>query len=54
MVAVTSLVLLGALGWLAARVGGARAWAGAIRVVFWGALAMAVTALAAALFGATA
>jgi VIT1/CCC1 family predicted Fe2+/Mn2+ transporter len=54
VVAGTSLVLLGALGWLAARVGGAHAWAGAARVVFWGALAMAVTSLAGALFGATA
>jgi vacuolar iron transporter family protein len=54
VVAGTSLVLLGALGWLAARAGGAHAWAGAARVVFWGALAMAVTSLAGALFGATA
>ena len=50
----TSLVLLGGLGWLAARVGGARSWTAAIRVVFWGALAMAVTAAAGALFGAIA
>ena len=49
----TSLVLLGVLGWLAARVGGARRWAGAARVVFWGALAMAVTAGVGALFGPT-
>ena len=48
----TSLVLLGGLGWLAGRVGGARPWAGAARVVFWGALAMAVTAVVGALFGA--
>jgi VIT1/CCC1 family predicted Fe2+/Mn2+ transporter len=48
----TSLVLLGGLGWLAARVGGARPWAGTVRVVFWGALAMAVTAVIGALFGA--
>ena len=47
----TSLVLLGGLGWLAARVGGARSWTAAIRVVFWGALAMAVTAAVGALFG---
>ena len=47
----TSLVLLGGLGWLAARVGGARPWPGAARVVLWGALAMAVTAAAGALFG---
>ena len=50
----TSLVLLGGLGWLAARVGGARPWAGAARVVFWGALAMAATAVIGALFGAVA
>ena len=49
----TSLVLLGVLGWLAAQVGGARLGAGAARVVFWGALAMAVTAGVGALFGPT-
>jgi vacuolar iron transporter family protein len=49
----TSLVLLGVLGWLAGRVGGARPWAGAARVVLWGALAMAATAAVGALFGAT-
>jgi VIT1/CCC1 family predicted Fe2+/Mn2+ transporter len=49
----TSLVLLGGLGWLAARVGGARPWAGATRVVLWGALAMAATAVVGALFGPT-
>lgn len=49
----TSLVLLGVLGWLAARVGGARPRAGVARVVFWGALAMAVTAGIGALFGPT-
>ena len=48
----TSLMLLGGLGWLAARVGGARPWAGAARVVFWGAIAMAATAAVGALFGA--
>jgi vacuolar iron transporter family protein len=47
----TSLVLLGGLGWLAARVGGAHPWAGATRVVLWGALAMAATAVVGALFG---
>jgi VIT1/CCC1 family predicted Fe2+/Mn2+ transporter len=47
----TALVLLGVLGWLAARVGGARPGAGAARVVLWGALAMAVTAGVGALFG---
>ena len=51
-VGIASLGLLGVLGWLAAPVGGARPWAGAARVVFWGALAMAVTAAVGALFGA--
>ena len=32
-------------GWLAARVGGAVPWRGALRVVFWGALAMAAATL---------
>lgn len=49
----TSLVLLGVLGWLAARVGGARPAVGAARVVSWGALAMAMTAGVGALFGMT-
>jgi VIT1/CCC1 family predicted Fe2+/Mn2+ transporter len=48
----TSLVLLAALGWLAARAGGAPATLGAWRVAFWGALAMALTYGVGALFGA--
>ena len=51
-VAVGALGSLGAMGALAARAGGARAWIGAARVTFWGALAMAATAAAGALFGA--
>ena len=47
----TSLVFLALLGGLAARVGGAGVVSGAIRVTFWGALAMAVTAGIGALFG---
>ena len=39
-----SLLCLGGLGTLAARAGGARPLVGALRVVFWGALAMALTA----------
>jgi len=39
-----SLVCLAALGVLGARAGGASMWRGALRVTFWGALAMAVTA----------
>jgi VIT1/CCC1 family predicted Fe2+/Mn2+ transporter len=51
-VALGSLVCLAALGGLAARAGGARTLIGAARVVFWGALAMGLTAAAGALFGA--
>lgn len=43
-VSVTSLIFLALLGILAAWVGGANIWRGAVRVVFWGVLAMAVTA----------
>ena len=39
-----SLLLLGVLGAVAARVGGANPWVGAWRVTFWGALAFTVTA----------
>jgi VIT1/CCC1 family predicted Fe2+/Mn2+ transporter len=48
-----SLVCLAGLGAVAARTGGASAWKGAVRVAFWGALAMAATAGAGALFGTT-
>ena len=47
----TSLVFLAILGGLAARVGGASVKMGAVRVTFWGALAMALTAGVGALFG---
>ena len=47
----TSLLFLALLGALAAGAGGASVTAGAIRVTFWGALAMAVTAGVGALFG---
>jgi len=40
----TSLLFLALLGALGARAGGARMTPGAIRVTFWGALAMAITA----------
>src|SRR5271166_4862710 len=46
-----SLFVLACLGALAARTGGAKMAPGAIRVAFWGALAMGVTAAAGALFG---
>jgi VIT1/CCC1 family predicted Fe2+/Mn2+ transporter len=49
----SALVLLAVLGAIAARVGGAPAWRGALRVAFWGALAMAASALVGRLFGAT-
>jgi VIT1/CCC1 family predicted Fe2+/Mn2+ transporter len=46
----TSLVFLALLGGLAAHAGGAVVAVGALRVTFWGALAMAVTAAVGALF----
>jgi len=46
-----SLFFLALLGGLAAHVGGAGVAVGAIRVTFWGALAMAITAGVGALFG---
>ena len=51
-VALTSLIFLALLGAMAARAGGASLLAGAWRVTFWGALAMAITAGVGALFGA--
>jgi len=51
VVSATSLVFLALLGGVAARVGGARVTIGALRVTFWGALAMAVTAAVGAWFG---
>jgi VIT1/CCC1 family predicted Fe2+/Mn2+ transporter len=50
----TSLFFLAVLGALAAHVGGARITVGAIRVTFWGALALAITAGVGALFGTVA
>ena len=54
LVAGTSLAFLAVLGGLAARAGGAGVAIGAIRVTFWGALAMAVTAGVGLLFGTVA
>jgi vacuolar iron transporter family protein len=54
LVSATSLVFLTLLGGLAARAGGAGVAVGAMRVAFWGALAMAVTAGVGALFGSSA
>jgi len=47
----TSLLFLAVLGALAARVGGAAMTIGAVRVMFWGALAMGITAGVGAWFG---
>lgn len=51
LVAGTSLLFLALLGALAAHTGGARVLIGTVRVTFWGALAMAITAGIGALFG---
>ncbi|MFL5462867.1 MAG: VIT family protein [Gemmatimonadaceae bacterium] len=51
-VSILSLVFLAALGMLAAWAGGANIVRGAVRVTFWGALAMALTALVGRMFGA--
>ena len=49
-----TIVLLLVLGALAAKVGGAPVGRGALRVAFWGAVAMGCTALVGRLFGAVA
>ena len=54
VVAASSLVFLAILGGWAARVGGASVTVGAMRVTFWGALAMGLTAGVGALFGTVA
>ena len=51
IVAVSSLVSLAGLGIVSARVGGAPILRSTVRVVFWGALAMALTAAVGNLFG---
>ncbi len=53
-VGAASAAFLAILGALAARAGGAGVLTGALRVTFWGALAMAATAGVGALFGAVA
>lgn len=50
-VTAASLVLLALLGAIGARTGGASIWRGAVRVTFWGALAMGATALIGKLAG---
>ena len=52
LLALTSLLFLTALGAVAARIGSAPALRAAVRVAFWGALAMGVTAAVGKLFGA--
>ena len=52
MVTASSLVFLAMLGAASARTGGAPILPGVVRVTFWGALAMALTAGVGALFGA--
>jgi VIT1/CCC1 family predicted Fe2+/Mn2+ transporter len=52
VVSAVSLVLLAVLGALGAKTGGAAIWKPTLRVTFWGALAMAVTAGIGRLFGA--
>lgn len=50
-VSIGSIAFLAALGALAAQTGGAGVWRGALRVTFWGALAMALTAGIGSLIG---
>ena len=47
----TTLFFLALMGVIAARLGGASKWTGALRVTFWGLLAMLATALVGKLFG---
>jgi VIT1/CCC1 family predicted Fe2+/Mn2+ transporter len=53
LVSAGSLACLALLGALAAHAGGASRWRGAIRVTFWSALALALTATVGRLFGAS-
>jgi VIT1/CCC1 family predicted Fe2+/Mn2+ transporter len=52
LVFVSSIGFLSLLGALGAYAGGASTGRGAVRVTFWGILAMALTAVVGALFGA--
>lgn len=51
-VTVLSLMFLAVLGAVGAKAGGASIWRGVARVTFWGAVAMAVTAVVGKVFGA--
>ena len=53
VIGITSVVLLGVLGAAAAAMGGAPVARGAVRVMFWGAVAMLCTSLVGRWFGAT-
>jgi VIT1/CCC1 family predicted Fe2+/Mn2+ transporter len=53
VVTAASLLFLAALGAIGAKAGGANVWRAALRVVFWGALAMAATAAIGKLVGTT-
>jgi VIT1/CCC1 family predicted Fe2+/Mn2+ transporter len=53
VVAVASLLFLAVLGALSAQAGGAGIMRGTLRIMFWGALAMAVTATVGMMFGAS-
>ncbi|MCL4164823.1 UNVERIFIED_CONTAM: hypothetical protein GTU68_034557, partial [Idotea baltica] len=53
-VSIASIISLAVLGGLAAKAGGANIMVGMTRVMFWGALAMGITALIGSLFGVTA
>ena len=52
LVTASALALLAVLGVVAAHVGGAGLWRGALRVTFWGTLAMAASAVVGHVFGA--
>ncbi len=54
LVAISSLIFLALLGGLAAGAGGAAISVGAMRVTFWGALAMVLTAIVGRMFGVAA
>jgi VIT1/CCC1 family predicted Fe2+/Mn2+ transporter len=53
LVPILAIVLLGALGGIAAVTGGAPVFRGAARVCFWGSVAMVITAAVGKFFGAT-
>jgi VIT1/CCC1 family predicted Fe2+/Mn2+ transporter len=51
LVVVSSLISLALMGGISSYIGGANIWVGALRVTFWGLLAMLATALVGRLFG---